>query len=254
MAPITSTDNPLVKRLSTLHDRHDRERDGLFLAEGRRAIDGFLAAGWSAAHLLVREGEPVPAHWPVAQTISPRVAAKLSSSSSPSGYLAAFPIPVAARLRPDAGGLVLAEVGDPGNVGTLIRSAAAFAIRQVVLIGGADPWSPKVVQSTAGALAAVELIRLSSDQGLAPLIGGASLTALVVSGGRPPEALAPRPRFLVVGGEARGIPAAWLADCPDQLTLPMPGGTESLNAAVAGSIAAYLLRRGEGAREREFLT
>ena len=68
----------------------------------------------------------------------------------------------------------------------------------------------------------------------------------MVSGGVVPTALARGPRWLVVGGEANGVPPEWLAACAERLTLPMPGGTESLNAAMAGSIAAYLLCVGAG--------
>jgi TrmH family RNA methyltransferase len=69
------------------------------------------------------------------------------------------------------------------------------------------------------------------------------LCALVARGGDAPERLPRRPRWLVVGGEAHGIPESWLPRCDERLTLPMPGGTESLNAAVAGAIACWLLLR-----------
>jgi TrmH family RNA methyltransferase len=169
-----------------------------------------------------------------------RVAVRLSQASTASGYLAAFPEPPAPAIDLSLGGIVLVGVADPGNAGTLIRTAAALALSQVVVAGGADPWATKVVQASAGAIAAVRLItQISGPEALA---GGAPRCALVVSGGSPPAALIPGPRWLVIGGEANGIPDDWLAACEERLTLPMPGGTESLNAAVAGSIAAYLLR------------
>ena len=235
---LTSVDNPLVKRLATLVSASGRRAEGLFLAEGSRLIDGLLSAGWKPTHLLVRADLPVPEHWPEVIRVSERVAGKLSQAATASGYCAAFPMPKPAPLEPAAGGLVLAGVADPGKVGTLIRSAAAFGIRHVVLSGGADPFGPKVVQATAGALA---LVHLHQVQGPHAVQGGAPCCGLVVAGGLPPAALARGPRWLVVGGEANGIPAEWLTACRERLTLPMPGGTESLNAAIAGSIAAYLL-------------
>ncbi len=237
---LESPDNPLVKRLARLTDGAGRRAEGLFLAEGQRLIDGLLAGGWRPVWLLVRSGEFIPAHWPtqVLVEISPRVCDKLSQAATASGYLAAFPLPLAPALDVQAGGLVLAGIADPGNMGTLIRTAAACGIRQVVLAEGADPFGPKVVQATAGALALVELHRQATPVTLA---GGAPCCALVVRDGLPPTAFTRRPRWLVVGGEAHGISPAWLAACSERLTLPMPGGTESLNAAVAGSIAAYLL-------------
>lgn len=237
---IESPDNPLVKRLAKLGDGAGRRAEGLFLAEGQRVIEGLMAGGWRPVWLLVRSGESIPTHWPsqVLVEISERVCGKLSQASTASGYIAAFPLPPAIQLDPQAGGLVLAGITDPGNMGTLIRTAAACGIRQVLLAEGADPYGPKVVQASAGALALVQLQRNGTP---AVLLGGAPACALVVRDGQPPERFARRPRWLVVGGEAHGISPAWLAVCSERLTLPMPGGTESLNAAVAGSIAAYLL-------------
>lgn len=237
---IESPDNPLVKRLAKLGDAAGRRAEGLFLAEGQRVIDGLLAGGWRPVWLLVRTGESIPTHWPaqVLVDISERVCTKLSQASTASGYIAAFPLPPTPQLDPQAGGLVLAGVTDPGNMGTLIRTAAACGIGQMMLAEGADPFGPKVVQASAGALALVHIQRNCTPASLA---GGAPACALVVRDGQPPARFARRPRWLVVGGEAHGISPAWLAVCSERLTLPMPGGTESLNAAVAGSIAAYLL-------------
>lgn len=236
---LASPDNPLVKYLVTLHDAAARRSAGLCLVEGRRAIAGCLAASWQPAHLLLREGLAVPEGWPEVTTVSERVAAKISAMSTPSGYTAAFPIPDPGAIARMAGGLVLVGVSDPGNVGTLIRTAAAFAVGQVVSVGGADPYGPKALQASAGAIAAVRVQRAAAP---ADLTGGAPLCALVPRGGSAPAALPAGARWLVVGGEAEGLTADWLAACSERLTLPMPGAAvESLNAAVAGAVALYAL-------------
>lgn len=238
---LASPDNPLAKRLTALHTATGRRETGLCLVEGRRAIEGCLAAGWRPAHLLLRENIVIPDGWSMATIISERVAAKISAASTPSGYLAAFPIPDHGPVEVRAGGLVLVGVSDPGNVGTLIRTAAAFAVNQVVISGGADPYAPKAVQASAGAIAAVRVHRIASPAGVA---GGAALCALVPRGGSAPAGLPAGNRWLVVGGEAEGIPDDWLAACAERLTLPMPGAAvESLNAAVAGAVAMYALSR-----------
>ncbi len=241
--PIRSPDNPLVKELRQLHRADERARLGAFLVEGRRAIDGFLDAGWQAQALLHPEDEAPPAAWPlaVARAASARVAARISQATTPSGWIASFALPAAVAPDASLGGLVLAEIADPGNAGTLIRSAAAFGCPQVHCIGGCDPWGHKVVQASAGALARVRLSRGDPDQGLSAVLGGAPVTALVVSGGLAPQRLVAGPRWLVVGSEARGLRPEWQAACSDLVTLPMPGGVESLNAAVAGAIAGYLI-------------
>ncbi len=243
-SPLASPDNALVKDLRALHKSEGRHAAGAFLVEGRRAIDGFLAGGRQPDVLLRPVGEPAPAEWPPAREVGPRVAARLSQSTTPSGWFARFAIPDPGPLDAAAGGLVLVGVGDPGNVGTLIRSAAAFGLAQVAMAGGADPWSHKVVQASAGALATVRVHVLDPAGGLTPLRGGARISALVVAGGQDPATVAAARRWLVVGSEAHGLPDAWLGDQVERLTLPMPGPTESLNAAVAGSIACYLLARG----------
>jgi len=239
---ISSTDNPLVKDLLRLHQsRHAREQ-GLMLVEGRRLISDCLAAGWRACHLLVADDVALPVDWPMCMPVSRRVAERLSQSSTASGYLAVFPRPQPAPLDPAAGGLVLAGVADPGNVGTLIRTAAACAAGQVVICGGADPWAAKAVQATAGAIARIAVHVIDPALGPAALAGG-HLCALVVSGGTAPDRLPRLRRWLVVGGEADGLSQPWRDACAESCTLPMPGGTESLNAAIAGSIALYVLGR-----------
>ncbi|MBA3685094.1 MAG: RNA methyltransferase [Planctomycetes bacterium] len=240
---IRSPDNPLVKELRHLHRADERARQNAFLVEGRRAIDGFLEAGWRATVLLHPENEPPPPGWPadVARAASARVAARISQATTASGWIAVFALPAEVAPDPAAGGLILAEIADPGNAGTLIRSAAAFGCPQVHCLGGCDPWSHKVVQASAGALARVRLSRSDPALGLAGLRSGAPLTALVVNGGLAPQQLAPGPRWLLVGSEAHGLRPEWQAACTQLVTLPMPGGVESLNAAVAGSIAGYLI-------------
>jgi RNA methyltransferase, TrmH family len=238
-AVIASTDHPLVKRIAA-SQREGRRGERLVVVEGRRAIDGVLAAGWRAEVLLVRDGHEPLASWQ-AVAMSERVCARLSQAATPSGYLGVFPCPVPLALDVAAGGLIAAGVADPGNLGTLLRTAAAFAVRQVVVAGGCDPWSAKVVQAAAGCLPLLAI----HDSGPAPACaGGAPRCALVVSGGAAPSAVMPGPRWLVVGSEAHGVPGEWLAACEERLSLPMPGGTESLNAAVAGAIALWALGPG----------
>jgi len=242
---LISTANPLIKRLVHLHEARGRREAGQFIVEGRRAITDFLALGHHAAHLLVRADLTAPDGWPPVTTVSARILERLSQATSPSGYLAVFPIPAPAALIAAQGGLLLADVADPGNLGTLLRTAAAMGVAQVALLGTTDPWSAKTVQATAGALARLQLHLLTPEQAIALATEEAPGCALVVRDGLAPERLARRRRWLVVGGEARGIPPELLAACAERVTLPMPGGTESLNAAIAGAIACYLLMRSD---------
>ena len=184
--PLASPDNPLVKALLRLHRGRHRAEDGRFLVEGRRAIDGFLRAGQMPEHLLVSIDEQIPPNWPTdrIRPAATRVLTRLSQASTPSGFLASFPLPAATAPDATLGGLCCVGVADPGNLGTLLRTAAAFGVRQVALAGGADPFSHKVVQASAGALAQVHLTTIDGPQ---PVAGGAPLTALVVQGGITPR-------------------------------------------------------------------
>lgn len=236
---ITSTGNATVKCLVRLARAEGRRADGAFLVEGRRAIAAFLAAGWQPRRLYLRADLERPPEWPesAVQGLAAPVCRRVSQHRTASGYLAEFPLPTEPRLDPAAGGLVCAGIADPGNLGTLVRSAAAFGLDQVVVLGGADPYAPKVVQASAGALARVRLARLDD---LGPLAGGAPCVALLAAGGAGVEAFPAGPAWIVAGSEAHGVPVAALAACDRRVTLPMPGGTESLNAGIAGSIACFL--------------
>jgi len=238
-----SPENPLVRELRDLHRPEGRRRAGAILVEGRRAIDGFLAGGWHADLVLTPADSAAPDDWPESRPVSAKAADRLTQATTASGWFARFRLPEPRPLDRAAGGLVLVEVADPGNVGTLIRSAAAFGHRQVCCIGGADVYGAKSIQASVGGLTQVDLTQLPQGTGPDALAGGAPLTSLVVAGGFSPEDLAPGPRWIVVGSEAHGLDPGWIASCQDRLTLPMRPGLESLNAAVAGSIVCYLLRR-----------
>ena len=242
MKTILSRQNPLIKEAAALKLAKERKKQQRFIAEGFRTIKT-LAERLTPLTLFATQE-----HLAQAQTIideqhlilvSESVMEKLSTSSSAPGMVGVFAI-AAPTTAPLTAGLVLANVSNPGNMGTLIRTAAAMNTKTVVIVDGADPWSPKVIQASAGTIALVQLHQLSWSE-LVQKKGTLSLCALVVSGGKAPKELSFKDTLLVVGNEAHGLPDAWLADCDERCTIAMPGKTESLNAAVAGAIALYLL-------------
>src|SRR3954466_5667833 len=145
MSDELSPDHRLVKDSARLARAEERRSQRAFLVEGERAIGDFIASRWRPEALFVGPGLAPPASWPADATwrVGARALAKLSQAATPSGLVARFALPPAPELDPALGGLVLCEVADPGNLGTLLRSAAAFAIADVVVVGGADPWSHK---------------------------------------------------------------------------------------------------------------
>jgi TrmH family RNA methyltransferase len=132
--------------------------------------------------------------------------------------------------------LALWHVGDPGNVGTLLRAADAFGAGVALSDGCADPTGPKALRASMGSVFRVPLSEFDEPQG--------RRIALVPGGGIPlPELDAGGDLVLVLGAEREGLPPEVLERCDEQASIPQPGGGESLNVAVAGAIALYELGR-----------
>jgi RNA methyltransferase, TrmH family len=245
MKTIISLQNLIIKAVSALHTSKGRHEQGCFIAQGQRVITTFLAQNYHLEHLFVTEKmlaiaeQLVPAG--AITMVNTNVMNKISTVSTPSGMVAMFRMPVSRKI-PLTPGLVLANITDPGNMGTLIRTAAAMGFKTVITIEGCDPWSPKVVQASAGTLAYVSLVSCPWQE-LVTQKGTLSLCALAVDQGEAPEHLTLHNTLLVIGNEAHGLPQDWINQCEQRMTIPMPGNTESLNAAVAGSIALYAMAR-----------
>jgi TrmH family RNA methyltransferase len=138
--------------------------------------------------------------------------------------------------------LALWQVSDPGNVGTLIRTADAFGAAVALSAGCADPLGPRALRATAGAIFRVPLVAWDETP--------SDRVALVAHGGAPLGAIELEPPLtLVLGAEREGLPASLVAGCR-QATIPLPGAAESLNVAAAGAVALYelSLRRKIGIR------
>jgi TrmH family RNA methyltransferase len=243
MSIITSVANETVKDVCSLKTSKGRKELGQFVAEGFRTIQTFVQHGYKpvATYVVTEEFEKasnILDHWTFTE-VNDVVMSKMSSATTPSGILSVFAIPEQLKPSMIQPGLVLAQINDPGNMGTLIRTAAAMNVKNIVVVEGTDPWSPKVVQSTAGALSMLSIFSWSWEE-LLQHKGALPLYALTVDTGEPLTDLLPK-GLIVVGSEAHGLPSAWAETCTKMVTIPMPGKTESLNAAVAGSIALYLM-------------
>ena len=240
---IDSPKNPHVVDVARLHRRRHRRIEAKTLLEGpnllSEALDGgirieevFVLAPLDALAKRAADcGAPV-------HVVSEAVLRRLAGTEHPRGPVAVIGIPESPPIsRQDS--VALVGVADPGNVGTIARSAAAFGFQFIVSEGCADPWSPKVLRSGAGAHFSRPVVHASVNP-LSDLSGaGLVAAALVVEGGDPIESLGPDPVALLVGSEPHGLPAEIVAECHHRVTIPMSGGFESLNAAVAASIAMY---------------
>ncbi len=247
-----------------LKRRKARERQSLFVAEGVRAVEELLrsplqirgALGTDAVRRLPR-GQALVVALATRQLPFDEVSEKdfLSAADTehPQGILAVAEVPsqtiASLRLGPIARILVLDAIQDPGNVGTLVRTAAAMGAAAVVALPGtADLWNAKVVRSAAGAHFRLPLVQSSVDELLTfladhqvPLWGTAADGAPI---GAPIGAVAAPPRLAIaVGNEGAGLSDRIRAAAAHMVSLPMAGGVESLNVAVAAGITLYALRQ-----------
>jgi len=243
MKTIISRSNDDIQFISTLHKEKNRLVNQLYIAEGIRTCKTLIDAGNVTKRIYVLEALVPEAQKLVDDQyitiVTEPVMEKISSTKTPSGLLGVFRMPPEPTLENVTSGLVLAQISDPGNMGTLIRSAAAMGCPTVVVIDGTDPWSPKVVQSSAGAVGKVKIVQTTWET-LVEHKGKYTLCAMVITEGKAPEHINFSNTLLVVGNEAHGIPEKWIKNCDSTVTIPMPGDMESLNAAVAGSIGLYL--------------
>lgn len=259
---ITSTHNPRIQLVRSLHGRSKERREaGAFLAEGVRLVEEALAVGWPFRFVLAAEslGErgrllvaSLQAHGVEVETIVDNLVKTVSETEASQGLLAVLepsPLPIpkdpAFILIPDS-------IRDPGNLGTLLRTAAAAGVQVVCLPPETtDAFSPKVVRAGMGAhfhlpitslpWEAIRTLTNNLDIYLAEMHASTSCW----------EADFNSPLALIIGGEADGasLPARQLAT--KQVFIPMPGMSESLNAAAAGAILMFEIVRQREARQQQ---
>jgi TrmH family RNA methyltransferase len=225
---ITSPHNEQLKEIRKLAGRKWRDKLRQFVAEGEDLLEAADAAGWEPLARLVAEGSGLGG-----EEVKPHLLQQVSQLGSGTRAIGVY----AQRWDVPAGPLCLAlwGVNDPGNVGTALRSALAFGAGSVALgPGTADPYGPKAVRASMGALFDVPVARVRTVEELP----GRTI-ALVAHGGDP---LAPDgDTTLVIGAEREGLPDDVVAACDATATIPVHA--ESLNAAMAATVALYECNR-----------
>ena len=242
--------------------RSGRDAAGLFLAEGRQAVAEALAhpggvrevlvtESAAAAHrdLLAATGVPV-------RTITDRAAAALSETVTPQGLLAVCELrdvdAATVTAHPPRLTVALAELADPGNAGTVLRTADACGAGAVVFgTGSADPYGGKAVRASAGSVFHVDVVRGAPLDILLPDLRAMGVTVLAADGGGETaldevhEELG-GPVLWLFGNEARGVPAELTALSDHRVRIPMRGRAESLNLAAAAAICLYTTQLAQG--------
>lgn len=248
---ITSTQNSKVKEIRQLQGRSKaRKRQHAFVVEGVRLCEEAVAVGWAvryglhASNLSDRGRAVVTAlaqNGIVVEPAAEHVIQAASETKTPQGLLLvleADPLPL-----PESPGLVLVldNIRDPGNLGSLLRTAAAGGVEAVLVSeGSADIFSPKVMRSGMGAHFRVPAVVMSGAEIIETCRGwGIQLWASVMGEGiEYTQAALDKPAALIIGSEANGV-GENLLRASELMYIPMPGGSESLNAAAAGAILIY---------------
>jgi TrmH family RNA methyltransferase len=258
MSILTSRDNPRVRRWQELaRDARARRERGRAIIEGENLIVAFLESGGEVESLMLSKAASSRPEFVALATQSGTAPTVLSDPlfrsivdvEAPAGIAAEIAIPLATGKLEAADACVLLDaIQDAGNVGTILRSAAAFGIHHAVLGKGcADAWSPKVLRAAAGAHFSLQI---TDNANLAEKMKEFSgkIICTIPRGGVPlPEAdLCGRVGW-VLGAEGQGVSEALASQAALKVTIPMPGGAESLNVAAAAAICFYEFSR-RGAR------
>ncbi len=242
MEPIRSRQNELVKRFIALgSDGKARQEAGEYLCAGRTLLREAVVSGAEVTCVLAAEAMPgLPCRLMTPELL--KAVSPLQHSSDPVFTVRMRPLPPAEELRRV---IVLENVQDPGNVGTVLRTADAFGIDLVVLCGAcADPYNPKTVRATMGAIFRQPVVKTDTAR-LPEILRGLPLYgAALRPGGTDIRALGPGPLAVAVGNEGRGLTEELLDLCRGTTIIPMRPRAESLNAGVAAAVVMWEMVRG----------
>lgn len=228
--------------------RRDRHAAGRFVVEGEKLVREVLASDLTVHQVLVAEGAGLTLDAPMVEVAGHQLE-RIASTTSPQPVLAEVTLPVHDRgdLATDRPVLVAVDLNDPGNVGTLARSAEAAGFAGLVAMGTtADPWGPKTVRASAGALFRLPVVIETDASDDLAWLGEAGFRRV---GTRMHEATPcdraelSGPVALVLGSEAHGLGHHHDAQIDEWVTIPMAGNLESLNVAMSGAILTYEIAR-----------
>ena len=252
---VNSRDNPLLVRLrKLLADPAAYRKLGQVWIEGEHLCSAWVQRGAAVAQAVITQAAwATPALRDLAgqaasvAVVPPALMASLSTLESPAPLAFCVPWGGAGELQAGVPSVVLDRLQDAGNVGNLLRSAAAFGFTQVVALKGTVAlWSPKVLRAGMGAHFGLQLVEGADDEALQalalPMLAGSSHAARAIH-----QLALPWPCAWVMGHEGQGVSAALQRRCTHVLRIPQPGGEESLNVAAAAAVCLYESARQRGA-------
>ena len=236
---ITSHDNGKIAEIVKLSQKKYRRQYRRYVIEGARLVHDAIKYGAKVVSVYVSESSASEFHFDGQVVVADRVFAKIADTVSTQGVLAVVEMDDDCLLPPVGNCLVLDGLQDPGNVGTLIRTAAACGFTDVYAAGSVDLYSPKVLRSAMSAHFCVKLHELESIESAFALLDGVETVCADMGGSNVFESKFGGKTALVLGNEGNGLSDYAKAHATRSVALPMANGFESLNVAVAGSVIMY---------------
>lgn len=237
---ITSKSNWIIKLVSSLADKKFRKQQNLYIVEGIKPVKECISAGCEIDRIICVEG--LEGSFPDATIVSESVFKSISSEKTPQGVLAVVKIPRSQLKPPQKPCLLLDCLQDPGNLGTVIRTANAAGYDEIYMINCTDPYSPKAVRASMSGIFFVNIYQGTREEVLGVLEGVPLICADMcgedIFAFDPPEFFC-----LCIGNEGSGISSEIKDRASNTVKIPMRDTCESLNAAVSAGIAMYALRR-----------
>ncbi len=234
---ITSKENPKIKFLSRLlKDRDFRYSQSRYVSEGIKSIEDSKEVD----EIYLREGvKPPEVKSNHLYTVKESVFRSISSTENSQGVVAVLPFHLKdlSAIRKDEKYVLPDQLQDPGNMGTIIRTAASFNVRGIIVPpGSVDPFSPKAVRASAGLVGKIDVIQIGSYEELSAF----EIVAAEKGGSDARSFVWPKGFILAVGNEGRGLSEGLLAHIKYRVSIPIARGVDSLNAAVSAAILLFL--------------
>ena len=244
---LTSKNNPLIKETAALKEKKARKEQGMFLVEGRKMAVECQRSDFDVDRVFVAESYDGENPFAEEKTVrvSDDVFRFLSDEKTPQGILCRIKIPTRALTAPRGKCLLLDGVADPGNVGTIIRTANAAGYEEIYLTEEcADPYSPKSVRASMSGVFFTKIYR-ASRAGILSVLSETPIVVADMGGENVFSFTAPKRFALAIGNEANGISDAVQTRATHTVKIPMQSTQESLNAAISAGIIMYVLNKDE---------
>ena len=243
---ITSRKNPLLVQVKKLlSSKREREQTGLFVADGTKLLQEAVKYYEGLDTVILSDGveAEVPDHVRVVR-VSADVMVSISPMETPQGALFLCRLPERKTFRPQKGMLLLDGIQDPGNIGTILRTADALEIPVALLEGCADPYSHKVVRSSMGAVFRTPVIQTTWAQAKQACADAGIPVAVTALSDRAKDLRQAELKNMavVIGSEGRGVRQEVLDSADAELIIPMNSRCESLNAAIAAAIVMWEMK------------